>query len=405
MWLVQLAWKNLWRNRGRTIITIAAVGFATIISVITESLKEGIFNNLIKNVVSSYTGHIQIHQKGYQDEQIIDNSFIPKKELEEKIKIDKDVQYITARLETFSLISSGEDTRGCFILGINPSVEDSISQLKNKISAGNYLTSNDNGMIMAEGLAEKLKVHLGDTVILIGQGYHGNSAAGKIKIKGLVKLGSPKLNDRLIYMSLHATQTLFAADSLATSWVLLLGENADPEKTIIPLKNIIGDKYEAMTWGEIMPDIKQHIGTDSNNMKVVQFILYLLVSFGIFSTLLIMMVERRQENGMLLALGMTKFRLQILMMAESLLTVMLGSVVGMILSTPVVWYLRTNPIRIGGDAADAYKKFGFEPIFPAAYELKIFLSQGLMVFVIGIVLSLYPLWAVMRMNALNAMKK
>lgn len=153
-----------------------------------------------------------------------------------------------------------------------------------------------------------------------------------------------------------------------------------------------------------MPEVKQHIETDTRNMRVVQWILYLLISFGIFSTLLIMMVERRFETGMLLALGMSKWRIQLLMVMESLMTVMLGSVVGILVSIPAVWYLHDRPIRITGETAKAYERFGFEPIFPAAFDAGIFIEQGLVVFLIGLALSMYPVYKIARLNAVKAMK-
>jgi putative ABC transport system permease protein len=405
MWILQLAWKNLWRNSSRTLLTIAAILFATIISIVAESLKEGIFDNLIKNIVSTYSGHIQIHLKGYQDEQILENSFQPSRSMEAAVKNKTGIKKITSRLESFLLISSGEDTKGCMILGINPMQEDSISLLKKKLIQGSYLNPEDDAVLIGEGLSKKLKLGVNDTVILIGQGYHGASAAAKTVIKGIVRLGSPKLNNSIIYMPLQRTQSLFSADSLVTAFILLLNEDVDPDDAAISISKMIGNKYEVLTWGEMMPDIKQHIITDSNNMRIVQIILYILVSFGIFSTLLIMMAERKSENGMLLALGMSKYRLQWLITTESLLTVMIGSIAGMILSTPIVWYLKYNPMSITGETAEAYKRFGFEPIFPASYETDIFINQGLIVFIIGIILSLYPLFSIMHMNALNAMKK
>ncbi len=134
-------------------------------------------------------------------------------------------------------------------------------------------------------------------LVLIGQGYHGSSAAGKMPVRGIVKMGSPQLNDRILFMSIPAAQELFGADSLLTSMVISLSDNADLSGVAGAIRSAIGPKYEAKTWEEIMPEIKQHIETDSNNMRYVQYVLYLLISFGIFSTLLIMMVEGVLRQG------------------------------------------------------------------------------------------------------------
>ena len=405
MWILQLAWKNLWRNKSRTAITMAAVSFATIISMLAASLKEGIFNNLIKNIVSSYTGHVQVHLKGYQDEQVIENGFVPDSLLRKKISALPGVDGITSRLESFALISSGETTKGCLVIGIEAQEKHGFTAMEEKITKGAYPAPHENGLLLSEGLALKLEKKVGDTVIIIGQGYHGASAAGKFLVKGIVALGSPKLNERLVVMRLEQSQSLFAADSLATSWAVLLHDNIDPDQASKNIAAMTGDQLEVLPWGAIMPDIKQHIEADSGNMQFVQLILYFLVGFGIFSTLLIMMAERKIENGMLLALGMSKPRLQYLLLTESMLTVMMGAISGLLVSLPIVLYLKFNPLRISGSTADVYKRFGFEPLFPTSSNPAIFLKQGLTVFLLGLILGAYPIWVIFKMNALKAMKK
>lgn len=160
-----------------------------------------------------------------------------------------------------------------------------------------------------------------------------------------------------------------------------------------------------MTWEEMIPDIKQHIQSDSNNMKYVLGVLYMLICFGVFSTLLMMMVERKYEMGMLVAIGMRKEKMMLLLLIESLLTVLAGCVLGLLSSIPVVYMLNKYPIRMSGDAARAYERFGFEAIFPTSTDASIFISQGLIVLIIGSVLSLYPLYKVMRLNPVTAMKR
>jgi len=405
MWLIKMAWKSLWRNRSRTFITTAAIFFAVILSVMASSLKEGIFKNLVKNVVSFYTGYIQVHKKGYQDEQILDNSFVADEKMETKILSQSNITNLTPRLESFALASSEDFTKGCMVVGIDPAKEDRITSLKNKLINGNYLQKDDKAALLAQGLAERLKLKVQDTIVLIGQGYHGSTAAGKYRVKGILRFGSPQLNDKMLFMSLPSAQEFFSAEGMLTSYVLSIKNETALSPTAEAIHSSAGKDYEVMTWGELMPDIKQHIETDSNNMKVVQGILYLLICFGIFSTLLMMMVERKFEMGMLVAIGMKKSKLGILLIAESVITVLTGCMAGIIASIPIVFYLNRNPIRIGGDTAKAYERFGFEAVFPTSMDASNFIYQGIAVLIIGLVLSLYPLYKVARLNPVNAMKK
>jgi len=405
MWLIKLAWRNLWRNRGRTSITIAAIFFAVILSVTASSLKTGIFDNLVKNVVSFYTSYIQVHKKGYQDEQILDNSFIASSSTEQKILSQKNIEGIAPRLESFALASSGNITKGCMIVGIVPLKEDKITFLQNKLIDGNYLSENEHAVLLGKGFAERLKLHVHDTIVLIGQGYHGSTAAGKYPVKGILRFGSPQLNDKILFLPLSAAQDFFDAGGLITSYILSIRDEKSIDLTTANIQSKIGSDYEVMSWGELMPDIRQHIRTDSNNMKVVQGVLYLLICFGIFSTLLMLMVERRFEMGMLVAIGMKKGKLMILLFIESILTVLAGCVGGIMVSIPLVFYLNKNPIRIGGETAKAYERFGFEAVFPTSTDASIFIYQGIVVLIIGILLSSYPLYKVIRLNPVTAMKK
>lgn len=405
MWPLHLAWKNLWRNKTRTLVTLSALAFATFISVLASGLKEGIFGNLIHDVVSSYTGHVQVHLKGYQDEQVIENAFPSSITLKKKIQEMPGVIMATERLESFALASAGDNTKGCLVLGIEAAEEKSFMNIGSKVTKGKTVDANEKGVLLPEGLAKRLNLQIHDTVVLIGQGYHGTSAAGKFKVCGILKFGSPKLNERLAIMPIDAARTLFGAEGVSTSLAVLLDEKASPESAAINISSIAGEEMEVLPWGEIMPDIKQHIDADSGNMQYVQYILYALVGFGIFSTLLIMVSERSRENGMLLSLGMSKSMLQMVFLLESVITVLMGAMLGLLLSWPVLFYLKWHPLRISGTTAEAYKKFGFEPIFPASMDPSIFLHQGITVLIMGMILSLYPIWMIGKMNPLSSMRK
>lgn len=404
MWLLKLAWKNLWRNRSRTLITVAAIFFAVILSTLAESLKQGVFENLVRNVVSFYTGYIQVHKAGYQQEQILDNSFLQAAATEKTIVAEQNIAGFAPRLEAFALASSEKLTTGCMVTGIEPEKENNITALKSKMVNGEYLVANENAALLAEGLAERLKLKVHDTVILIGQGYHGATAAGKYGVKAILRFGSPQLNDKILYLPLRAAQTLFSADGMITSYVLSIRNEKALNESATALRKREGRSYEVMTWEELLPDIRQHIAADSNNMKVVQGVLYLLICFGIFSTLLMMMLERKFEMGMLVAIGMKKGKLILLFVAESVLTVLIGCVAGIAASVPLVYWLHRHPIRIGGDTAKAYERFGFEAVFPTATDSSIFLTQAFAVLLMGLILSLYPVWKVVQLKPVTAMK-
>jgi ABC-type lipoprotein release transport system permease subunit len=346
-----------------------------------------------------------VHKQGYWDEQILDNSFESSTGAGQKILRDKNVTAVTSRLESFALASSVDITKGTLVAGIDPEKENQITQLKNKLIEGSYLNNNENAVLLSQGLAERLKLKTNDTVILIGQGYHGATAVGKYLIKGIVKFGSPELNDKSLFMPLAAAQDFYSADGMVTSYVLSLKDIRYLQITKSSASSALGPAYEVMTWEEMMPEIKQHIETDSNSMKYIQGILYLLICFGIFGTLLMMMVERKFEMGMLVAIGMKKSKLVILLTLESVFTVITGCILGIMASIPIVYYLNRHPIKMGGETAKAYESFGFEAIFPTSTDASNFIHQGLTVLIIGLLLSMYPVYKVIRLDPVTAMKR
>lgn len=405
MWLIKMGWKNIWRNRNRSIITITAIFFAVILSVISGSLQDGIFDNLIKNMVSFYSGYIQVHKAGYWDEQILDNSFESGTAIEQKALQQVNVSGIAPRLESFALASTENNTKGCMVVGIDPEKENRITLLKDKIVSGSYLDAADKAALLAQGLAARLNLRTGDTIVLIGQGYHGANAAGKYPVKGILHFGSPDLNDKVLFMPLETARELYSAEGMLTSYVLSLRNPDALETTATAIQSSVGDDLQVMTWEEMIPDIKQHIKADSVSMKIIQGILYLLICFGIFSTMLIMMTERKFEMGMLVAIGMKKKKLIGLLLTESVLTVLCGCLLGIIASVPLVYWFNRHPIRIGGETAEVYKRFGFEPIFPTSVDITHFVNQGLIVLFIGLTLSLYPIYKIFRLNPISSMRK
>ncbi len=405
MWLVRMAWKNLWRNSHRTLIAMASIFFAVLLSVVTNSLQDGVFDNLVKNVVSFYSGYIQVHRQGYWDERILDNTFGEDDSLEQHIRGGQNITAVAPRLESFALASSQELTKGCMVVGIDPESEDQITSLSSKVAQGKYLSDNDHDVLIGQGLAKRLNVQLGDTIVLLGQGYQGATAAGKYAIQGIVRFGSPELNDQALFLSLEEAQVLYGAEGRLTSYVLGLGNPLYLDETAAVVKSTLTADFEVMTWEEMMPEIIQHIQTDKGSMYIIQGVLYLLVALGILGTLLMMMVERKYEMGMLVAIGMKKTKLMQLMIMESVVTVLTGCAAGLLVSFPVVYWLHEYPIRISGKMGDVYEQFGFEPVYPGSTDPAIFVSQGLIVLMVGLLLSLYPIVRIARLDPVQAMKK
>ena len=228
--LLKLAWRNIWRNKRRTAITIASVFFAVFFAVFMRSMQLGIYAKMIDSVVRFYAGHIQVHGKGYWDDQTMDNAFSLDDPELAKINENKHVSIAAKRLEGFALSSKGDVTKGVLMLGVEPDVEDQLMGLSEKILEGSLFSENDRSVIVGEKLAEFYELKIGDTLVFISQGYHGASAAAKYPVDGVVKFTAMILNEKAVLFPLKEAQYFFGAENMATSIATIIDDPSGMKK-------------------------------------------------------------------------------------------------------------------------------------------------------------------------------
>jgi ABC-type lipoprotein release transport system permease subunit len=368
-------------------------------------MQEGSYDYMVDASVSMYTGYIQVHAKDYWDKRSIDKSMELSGAKIDKIDSVENVTLVTPRLESFSLISYGNVTKVASIVGIDPVLENEMTDLKAKLISGKYLTKISRGVMIAEGLAEVLKVGIGDSVVLYGQGYHGVTAAAQVEVEGIVKFTLPALNKTMVYLSLNYSQWLYSAPSRVTTISIMITEATKISEVHLAVSTLFDEKYEVMMWPELMPELVQSIEVDNAGGIIMLGILYVVIGFGIFGTVMMMTAERTKEFGILISVGMKKWRLSYVSFLESLFLSFIGVLAGIIVSIPILYYLKQNPIPLSGEMADVMLKFGLDPIVPFRFAPNIFVDQFLTVLVIAMISALYPLSYIRKLNPINAMRK
>lgn len=401
--IIKLAWRNLWRNRRRTLITMSSIIMAVFLSITLNALQEGSWNKMLDNIISQYTGYVQLQDTAYFADRSI-NHAMPVWTLDSLPKAPGNISAIVPRLASFALIASDAKTIGGNVVGIDPALEHTLTGIADKIINGSYLSPTDQAILVGSRLAENLQVIVGDTLILLGQGYHGVSAVGKYAVKGIVKYSSPDLDKTMLLLPLAEAQQLFGAYGMVTSHVLQLRHENNHNSTTRQLNTSFTHRYKAYTWETMMPDLVQAIQADKGGNYIMQFIIYLIIGFGIFSTLLMMTAERTREFGVLLAIGMKRWRLSAMVMMELVWLALLGSLVGVAVSLPLVLYLAAHPIYPGGEMSAMFEEYGLEPVYVMATDPAIFYNQVLLILGITALVIIYPLIKLNRMQAVSAMR-
>lgn len=402
--LIKMAWRNIWRNKTRTLITIASIMLAFIMALVMRSMQKGSYANMINNAVRFSTGHVQIHKKGYLEDKSLNNSMIYDKELESKIASNQNAKSFIPRLESFALVSSGKYTKGAMVDGTIPSKEVQLYDYPSKIVAGRYLKDDDNSVVIGYKLAKYLHLNVGDTVVMLGQGYHGITAAWKFPVCGFIDLPLEGMNKQVVIMPLKLAEFYYGAENRVTSVSIMLKENDQIEETISELKKSLGEEYEVMSWKELNPEMVQLIESDNLGGVIVLGILYMVIGFGVFGTMMMMTYERRKEFAVMVSLGMRKTVLLKMLTWETIILGIFSSLFGFLLIFPILYYLHLHPIPLTGKIADSLRSFGVEPILPFSIKPDIFINQFVTVAVIVLIAALYPLLTVLKLKVIKALR-
>jgi len=368
-------------------------------------MQIGTYDQMIQNSAGIFTGYLQVHQKGYWDKPTIDNSFAYTDSLIKKIASVNHVTDVVPRLQSYALAAGQKKSRAAMIIGFDTKAEQSLSDPQKNLIDGTYISSDSaRSVLITEGLANYLNLAVGDSLVLLGQGYHGMSAADVYPIQGIVKYGIQEMNRAMVFLPIDEAQVFFGTYGRLTAAAVTLDDAHavnDVQKTI---QSQLNGPYEVMTWRQLMPELVQAIEADSGSGMIILLVLYIVVGFGIMGTILMMTAERQYELGVMVSIGTSRFRLGSMLLLELIFLALLGIILGCMGSLPLVWYFHLNPIHFSGDAAAAMRQYGMEPILPFSTDPTIILGQAMIILGLTAVVSFYPMYHAHKLNPIKAMR-
>jgi ABC-type lipoprotein release transport system permease subunit len=406
---IKMAWRNIWRNSRRSILTMAAIVFACLLLVFMLSWQFGSYDTMINSAVKIHTGHLQIQAKGYQDRKSIRLVVLDPTRVGEVLKDIPEVDEYTFRANAFSLVSSRDRTYGIMVTGIDPGREAKVSTIEHLIRQGKYLSDNDiNKALIGEILAKNLKVTLGDELVVLGQGRDGSVAATVMTVEGIFSSGQDVFDRSSIQITLKNFQDIYAMRG-AVHEVVIIGKSLNAvqkikETVAAEIRKIDNNHHLAvLDWKELLPGLVQGIQMDLYSGLIFYLILVIVVAFSILNTFLMSIFERTRELGVMLAIGATPGRLMKLLLLESTTMTMLGIIVGIIAGSLITWYFQIHGIVISG-TSDIMSQFGMpERIYPQLSLRSLVIGPGV-VLIITFLTALYPALKVRRFRPVEAMK-
>lgn len=398
-----IAWRNVWRNRRRSVLTLATIVLAVVLGLLMRSMQFGQYDAMIGSTVAR-TGHVQVFGEGYWDNKSLDRSIAASPETLERVTAVEGVIDAVPRIDSFALVSFGDRTKPSGVIGTHPEVEHRYTGLADRIVEGRYLEAGERGIILLRSLASYLGAGIGDEVVLLGGGYRGQTAADLLPVVGIFEytmMGN--LETGLAYMPLGAARDLYAAPpDQVTSLSVMLDDGDAIYSTASALRESLGEGFDVMTWRETSPEVVQGIQSDSVGGLFMMAILYVVAGFGLLGTVLMSTMERRREFGVMNAVGMRKGRLALVLFIETVVLVLVGVALGLVLSVPIITWFHYNPIPVTGDLAEVFEQFNVPPYMPFSMDLGIFLAQGLVVLVMALIVASFPIVSIRRLHIMRA---
>ncbi len=400
--LLKLAWRNVWRNRRRSLLTMGAITFSVIIIAVTRSLQYGAYDAMESYAVRLFTGDVQIHRAGYHEEKLLSYSLREDEQdwpvlLEEKPWIEA----YTRRLTGFGLISSDSSSAGGMILGIEAEAEQRVSIFASNLCDGAALHSrDDHAVLLGETLAKNLNVGVGDTVAVLTQGYRNVMGADLYAVKGLLRTGSLDLDRALMIMRLLDAQDLFALYGSFTEVVLRTDDYRRDVLYARRLRATLDEaRYEVMFWGELLPELRQAIVLDNVSGIVFLLFLLLLIGFEIFNTTTMSVMERVREFGVMQSVGMKPRQLSLLVGLELMLKIAFALLAGLLITFILALIFQDQSLPLSQEFVEISNSFGF-PLDELVLSTRpaVFVEPLLSVLIIAILVMIYPIFKVWRLT-------
>ena len=403
---LRFAWRNLWRNRRRTLLTIVAVGFGVSLVIGSMSLRQGAYASVVDLAVHVMTGHVQVQPRAYVDEPILRHDIPQASMLAQQLREQLPHAAVATRANGFALLASERQTLATSVIGVEVAREPQVSAIPGDVRTGRFLESDTaQEIILGEVLARNLEAKVGDVLTLLGTGRDGSVAAATLTVVGVFRSGVPEIDRQLAQIPLSTFQQIFAMGDGAHAIVVRAEDRAD----VAVLRNRVQTGLAAQTgltalgWDELLPGTRELIDFDFAASFVFYIALIVVITVGILNTFIMSVLERTREFGMVLALGIAPGQLVRVVLAETVMLLMLGIALGIFVGAAFDIYFLTYGFVIPG-MAEIARGFGLpERLYPVM-SASTLLTGPALVLAFSLVVASLPALRLRKLVPIEAMR-
>ncbi|MBI5371349.1 MAG: ABC transporter permease [Sphingobacteriales bacterium] len=402
--LLKIAWRNTWRNKKRSLIIIAAVTAGLATGIFLMAFYNGMVEERVKAAVSGEISHIQLHHPSFRSDYDADFFLDNGREKLNRIRKLPDVKWATGRVVLRGMIASAYGSSGITINGIHPGEEDRITGLSAKIMEGRYFNGEKpNELIIGEKLLKKLKLSRGHKAVISFQDTAGNIESAAFRICAVYKTANTPYDESNVFVPISDLDTLAGLPGQFNEIAVLLHASGQLETVQNTLKGEMPGT-EIMNWKEIAPELGLTVTVAEQMVYIFMVIILLALAFGIVNTMLMAVLERKREIGVLLALGMNRARVFNMILAETLFLIAAGCPGGMGIAFAAIAITHRTGINLS-KFADVYASFGYSPVnYPSLAPGQLLTILLLVVFT-AFLSALYPAWKAIRLKPAASIRK
>lgn len=399
-----VAWRNVWRSKTRSVVILAAISLGVFAGVYTIAFMLGWLNQRVNSVINTEISHIQIHHPDYlQTNEVHD--YIPDiYSVQKSIAARPEVKAVSARLLATCMISSAETGSGVQLIGIHPDNESKVTNIHEKIVDGKYFEGvSRNPIVIGKSLADKLKVKVRSKLVITLTEMDGTLTGGAFRVAGIFQTANSTYDEMKAFVRTSDLQKLIKIDeNTGHELAIYMNENNTEDHIAGELESEYPD-LQVMTWTEIMPDMKMMNESMNLMMYVFVVIILLALGFGIVNTMLMVILERIKELGMLMAIGMNKLRVFMMIVLETVYLSLTGGVVGIILALILTGITNKTGLNLSM-WSEGLNSLGFDAIIYPEIGFDSVIVVTVMVIITGVIAALYPARKAIKLNPSEALR-
>jgi len=402
--LLQLAWRNLWRNHRRTLIMLAAITIGVWAMIFMTALTRGMVDQMIVDGIKALPGHVQVHNPAYLDDPSI-NNLIPMTDGELQARFgESGFVAWSSRVKVPAVITSERDSRGITLLGIDPVAERGFSFFDYDEVDGRFLEDeNDNGIVIGRKLAEILETEIGKRIVIMSQDPENDVADRGFRVVGLYTASTGAVEEAFAFSGKATVQKMLGIEGETTEVVFLGADYRDVDSTYEAVVAAVDGNVVVNRWYDVDTYLGSMMKVMDGFVLIWVVVIFLALSFGLVNTLVMAVFERVREIGLMLALGMKPASILGQIIIESMLLLALGLAMGTSLS-----WLTIIPLQSGVDISfvgEGMEMFGAASVlYPKLYIGDVILAN-IVVLVLGFLASLSPAWRASRYEPVEALAK